>query len=379
MLRRWALELLGTTAGPAESAWQRARACAPESWELFLVKERCAFPLQQRLRQTGALGRLPDRTAAVLRTRALYELKRVLSARSHLAMIARLAQERGWKVMVLKGGVAVAAGEELYLADVDILVEPEQAEELARALGDNGFGATGPDRSTSHHLAARLQPHSLPIEIHRFISGIADIDAIRARAVPLEQQLPLWRPCPADHLRYLLVHITNQHPDRAGRIRDLLVIGHALGDCSPADLATVERDLAQHEHAATVREVLRSARSLQSGDWHDDLFERHALCGYIMATRPVRNGLQQHLYTRAVFLAIARRPWWREFLEYRARASTIDFYRPIAWLRRHLPPLATAVQSALHLSLFLTASALAGTLNREARRIEGVLGSARGQ
>lgn len=374
LLRRWALELLGAATGPDERSWQRALACDPESWELFLRKERCASPLQHRLRQTGTLDRLPDRAASVLRVRALYELKRVLSARSHLATIAELADARGWKMILLKGGMAVAAGEQIYLADVDILVEPERTEEVAAALAEAGFTAAGADHSTSHHLAARVQPHALPVEIHRFVRGIAEIEEFRARAAPLERHPPLWRLSPVDHLRYMLVHITSQHPERAGRIRDLLLIAHALGDCSPADMASVEAELEGHDRAATIRRVIDAARDLEARAWRSDPFEHHALCTYIAADLRIRNHLQRHLYSRALLLAVTRRPWRREYQSYRARRSTLDLLAPMAWLRRHLPPLSRAVRDILHLPLFLAATGIAGAFRWEARRISGLVG-----
>jgi|GEM_PF-790011 len=369
LLRRWALALLGSDAGPDERTWQHALASSAEGWKLFLARERCASPLQRRLKQTGAINRLPEAATRELGTSALSDLKRVLSVRSHLATLAQLARERGWWIAVLKGGVAVAEGEQIYLADLDVLTRPEQAFELADALTALEYESTGTDRVTSRHLAARFQPHSLPVEIHHTIKVLDAIDEVRARAVPLEALPPLRQLGPADHLRYLLVHSTAQHPERAGRIRDLLLVSHALRSCTPADLATVERDLADHDEAATIRETIQAARALQTRAWHADPFEYQALCGYIAFERPKRDDVETHIVAHGLNLAIARRSSWRQFLKYRARPSSIDHARPIAWLRRHLPPLATVAKDMIFLPSFLAAARIAGNIRREATRI----------
>lgn len=369
LLRRWALALFGTDAGPDELAWQRALACSTRGWKLFLARERCAAPLQRRLKETGTLHRLPAPIAAELKDRALYDLKRVLSARSHLATIAALAQERGWWIAVLKGGVPVAEGEQIYLADLDILVEPERTDEIARALAELGFESTGRDLSDRHHIAARAQPHTLPVEIHRFIKEFDGLDEVRARTVPLRELPPLQRFAPADHLRNLLVHSTTQHPERAGRIRDLLLAGHALAGCTPADIATLEADLAGHDELMTIREVIRAADALRSRAWRADPFEFQSLCNYIAAERPPRGELHVHIVAHGLNLAIAERSWWREFLRYRARLSAIDHVPLVAWLRRHVPPLADLAKDVVYLPTFLAAATIARTFRHEAKRV----------
>ncbi|HEU4451765.1 MAG TPA: hypothetical protein VFR81_01860, partial [Longimicrobium sp.] len=129
-LRAWAIRVL---ASPAASVPPREPA---EAWRLFLLAERCALPLQNRLE--AAAVRPDGEAAAVLRERSTVELQRVLSARAELRRVAVLLRERGWPGLVLKGAASALLGEPVDLADVDVLVKTEHAEGLAEALGGAG-------------------------------------------------------------------------------------------------------------------------------------------------------------------------------------------------------------------------------------------------
>lgn len=381
LIRQWALGVLGTERGPAECAWELALSSSPESWRLFLGTEAIALPLGLRLRQTGDWRRLPAELAAEIRGRAQPELQRSISARANLKKIARLAAEGGWKAIVLKGGVVAAAGRQIDLLDIDILVDVEEIRDFTRALEAAGFAAMGVDRLTSehHHLVARMAPQSLPIEVHHRILGGGDLDAIFDRALPLDGHPGLWRLGPADHLGHLLRHITLQHPDRASRLRDLLVIAHALEECSPTDLEAVESRFSGREEAPKVSEILRLAGALRDLDWKTDALESSALCSYIIAERyaGVENGaLKDHLVLRARLHAVSTRSWRQEYREYQGKsAATIDATPIGDWLRRRLPAMADAIQYVIRIPLFFTGLLLGRSVAREARRIEEELRS----
>ena len=110
----------------------RAAACHPRAWRLFLVAERCTLPLLARLSAGGAERTpLPPAVHAVLRERGTVELQRVLSAQRQLREIALIARRLGTPCVVLKGGVSVRGPRALDVADLDLLVPPEQCHAFA--------------------------------------------------------------------------------------------------------------------------------------------------------------------------------------------------------------------------------------------------------
>lgn len=203
VLRSWALHLLGTRSGPPESLWQAAARCGLPSWHLFLRLESCALALQSRLDASGSWPRLPAEIAALIRNHALGELRRVLSARAQIKGVAQLAADRGWQAMVLKGGVAVAAGELIDLGDVDVLVAADRVHDFAAALGEVGYEQHGIDTETMHHLAARITPNGLRIEVHRSLKGGAELDAFLPAAIPLAGE-----PTPCDRAPWTICAIS---------------------------------------------------------------------------------------------------------------------------------------------------------------------------
>src|SRR5688500_4794971 len=125
-LRRWALHVLWGAPVPPEVV-RAVAGCSPAGWELFLGVERCALPLGRAL----SPGQTPPAAAELLQAHTLAELQRVLGARAQLRTFAAAAAERGWRVVVLKGGAALAGGSPpLDLVDVDLLVPRETAGEV---------------------------------------------------------------------------------------------------------------------------------------------------------------------------------------------------------------------------------------------------------
>lgn len=379
-LRDWALHLLGTVDGPPDWLWEAAQLCHARSWELFLRLERCALALQTRLDSGGGWTRLPEAAAAVIRSRATDELQRVLSARAQIRTVARLAAKHGWKVLVLKGGVAAAAGELIDLGDVDILVEPERIAEVAAALDQLGFERHGLDHASPHHLAARAQPNGLHIEVHHSLKGGPGLDAFLSAAVPLSGEPALSRQGTVDHLRYLLHHATYQHPERTGRIRDLLLVGHALRSASPTEVALVEAEFLESEQVGrdidSVRAMLRLARALEERAFQgSDPHRGVALRSYILFGRrwwftSSRGGMQILVYAARIAVR-GRRHWLDEYHHLRAhRMNTISANRFFVRLERRAPLLAGAARQLLRLLTFTAAMTYALITEIEARAVE---------
>jgi len=249
-LRAWALDVLCSPApaGPPPAAGAAA-------WDVFLRTERCALALG------GAQRAVAGEAGDVLRSRTFIELKRVLSARGELARVAGLARTHGWSVAVLKGGTAVAAGENVDLIDVDVLAAPGEAHAVSEALGELGYGALA--GRGAHRVGIRGTRASIHIEIHTSVPGLdGDGDAhvprrLEASPIPGLGQLPA-----PDHLWYVLHHSAEQHPDRRGRLRELLVVAHAIRSCTPAQLGEAERRVAAHPRAELLRTHLGMARAV---------------------------------------------------------------------------------------------------------------------
>src|SRR5439155_16832467 len=129
------------------------------TWDVFLRTERCALALKSRLVMAGA--GVPN----VLEAAATRELQRILSARGQLLRIGQLALAHHIPAIVLKGGVAaLTSAAPVDVTDVDVLVRPLQSERFAELLDKQGFGATG--TAGTAHLAQRIVPNAVPIEVH---------------------------------------------------------------------------------------------------------------------------------------------------------------------------------------------------------------------
>jgi hypothetical protein len=102
------------------------------------------------------------------------------------------------------------------------------------------------------------------------------------RARPLDGAAGLSSLSAADHLWHLLVHTVVTHPHRRGSLRDVLLAGEAVRECSPAELREVERRIAIHPPASPLGELLTMARELGDGRLVADRFRREAAANYLL-------------------------------------------------------------------------------------------------
>lgn len=268
-LRAAALELLSSSARPTLPP------CAGRTWDVFLRAERCALALKARLVAAGTAVSDPVERAA---TR---ELQRVLSARGQLQRIARLVSTHGMPAIVLKGGVAALTNTApVDLADVDVLVHAPDADRLAGLLDAEGFKSTGP--AGTAHLAQRVAPNDVHVEVHFALNEFELDEAIWNRARPLDGVAGISRLGAADYLWHLLMHTVVIHSFRRGALRDLLLTAEALADCSPGDLADVNRRIAAHPLFRPLSDLLTMARELREGRPVQDRFRREAAANYIL-------------------------------------------------------------------------------------------------
>ncbi len=245
--------------------------CSAGTWQVFLRTERCALALKARLE-------VRDSHIEAAATR---ELQRILSARGHLLRIGQLAAAHHMPAIVLKGGVAaLTSTAPVDLNDVDVLVRPPDAERLAALLDQDGFHAAGPGGTV--HLAQRVAPNAVDIEVHFALSDVELNEAMWSRARPLDGVAGLSRLGPADFLWHVLVHSVVTHPHRRGSLRDVLLMADALNDCSAAQVQQVERLIAGHPLVQPLSDVLAMARELRDGVAVRDRFQREAAANYVL-------------------------------------------------------------------------------------------------
>ncbi len=326
-LRGWALEVLASPGAPPPLP-----PAGPEAWDLFLRVERVALPLCGPL-GSGARTAEP---AEVLRRALLPEMQRALSARAMLKRIARVAAGRGLEVAVLKGAAAVLRRGAPDLADVDVLATPEHAAVLAEEVDRMGYAEAGPPGA--HALKLRAAEDSIPVEIHATVPGTHE--APRERLRPAAELPPLRVLHPADHLWYVLHRATEQHAERRGSLRDLLVLADALDACAADERAEVERWVAGHERPELLRRVLRMADAVarRTGAL-DDGFRLDAAGRFVAAlwqARAPRSVVLRLMIAHAIAAAVARRTGFPGDLG-RVTLDVPSGHPLLAWMRKRLP------------------------------------------
>lgn len=263
-LRAAALDLLGG----GQPDWPR---CSARTWDVFLRTERCALALKSRL----------SAPAPGIEEAATRELQRVLSARGQLLRIGQLARAHDIPAIVLKGGAAaLTSPAPVDVQDVDVLVPPLQAEQLAELLDREGFSSTGP--AGTAHLAQRIAPNTVQIEVHFALNDVELTDAMWERARPLDGVPGLSRFGAADHLWHLLVHSVVTHPYRRGSLRDVLLTAEALRECAPGELREMERRIAAHPLSSHLSGLWAMAREFGDGSPVRDRFRREAAANYVL-------------------------------------------------------------------------------------------------
>jgi len=349
-LRALALQL---SSGPCDSqVWASASRCSSGTWQLFLRAERCAIPLEQSLQAHGRLASLAAEVRAIIRQHVVDEQTRVLSARSQLQHLGRIAAAEGWRPAVLKGGLCAVQGDApVDLTDVDILLPPGPAEDMAHALDTRGYRAIF---STAQHLGARILPGGLAVEVHLSLEsdGTPPPAEVWAGLAPIAGYAGLYRLSPADHLWHVLRHAVVDHPNRRGRIRDLLVIADAVTACGPEELAHVQALADRHDYAPPLREVLAVALSIAGGTIPHDPFRSLALGHYslrrVIGGLPVSAALARDLAEWTFALLLGQREC-RALWRHQVWQETLDPspYRFIAWMERRVPRLGRAWRIAV--------------------------------
>jgi hypothetical protein len=327
-LRRWALTRLTDAPEvlPAPDA-------SPAAWALFLGAENCAAPLLER-------GAARTSGQAALRAAALLETQRVLGARRELRALDSLAAAHGWRALVLKGGVPVVEGRTLDLADVDVLVEPDAAAEWTRAIRERGRASVEgsvPRPGLEHHhpLGGHREPGGMLVELHTGIPHAQLDEGVFARSLPLPGYTALRRMAPTDQAWHVLVHATVQHPERRGRLRDVILLAMALGDLTPGQATGVRSRAARHDLSA-LAEKLGLAEGLRDGAVRSDPFPEIAALRYFLWVDPIRLPTSPRAVAEVAKAAVFGCLTVGERASYMQRPTGRGIAAPLAWGARAL-------------------------------------------
>jgi hypothetical protein len=367
-LRAWGLHLLAGVAPPPAVA-ARAFAASPPAWDRFLRVERCAAPLH------AAADAIPAAAGEVLERHRDAEVKRFLSARAQLLWLGRAVRERGWPVVVLKGGAeAAAGGATLDLADVDLLAPAAMVAPLASLLDASGYAPQGPDAAVgaegAWHLAQRLAEGAIQVEVHYTVRDLEPVDAAIDRSVPMAGGLR--RLAPADELWHLLAHAVVHHPERRGRLRELLLLGRALARAGLDERRAVRARAAAHRHGDAMAEVLEMAGALAAGTVPRDPFRTVAAAAYEASARarPLGSAVLAMDRWEALFASLSGEP---RALRTRlgAPAPVASTGRALALLERRAPPVGRGARMLQRLVRLGLGYVLSRPLLWRAKRLTG--------
>jgi len=280
-IRAAALAAFGQTEHEDRQLWDDVMTVPARAWELFLETEQYVAPLVGRLQHAGVLGSMPVDVASVLEKRRRHETVRALRARAQLTEIGAAAQERGWSVIVLKGGRAVLEDTSAAcpLFDLDLLLPPEHLTEFVAWL-DSRRSSVAATPST-HHLETRYVDGALPVEVHRTIypDGGAVPDHVWTGAVRLPDGL--LGLSPVEHTWHILHHATVSHVGRRGRLRDLELISQGLQTCSASERGALQERTVVAGYADSLSGFLRMAEEATAGESVEDRFELMAFTRYV--------------------------------------------------------------------------------------------------
>jgi hypothetical protein len=377
-LRAWTLHVLA--GGPDAEI----PASSPSAWAHFLAVEHCALPLNVSLAARGH-HTLPAAAREQLDRATHSELQRVLSAQGQLARVDRIASERKWDVVLLKGAVA-ALGDlrgAVDLADLDLLAAPHDARALVDALDAGGYRIVGP--TSPVHLATRATQGALPIDVHTRLEILdcGSVETLRARSVPVAETRRLRRLASGDHLLHLLTHVGVAHPHRRGSIRDLLLLEQAVRECSTKEVEDARAGIERHRHATGMLRLLGMACDLaaEQGTVVDE-FRYPSGAVYAVIWRgerlPVPQLLKADIGRWAIALLMGRGDVETEWAKVTMQTIGLSVAPSIARVERTMPRVGRVVRVATRLirvaAAMLFAVPLALLARYEARRAIRALG-----
>lgn len=283
-IREWALEIFSTSSSSRGAAARKSPPDDTGAWRLFLETERCARPLASTL-VPRFVELLSPEVRSVLQDRAYVETQRVLLARGRLRDAAACALSTHVRAVILKGGVLLPAQEPaLDLSDIDVLVPEDVAVAFHECLRERGY-SSDMERRDFHHLSPLYGKGGVPIEVHDSLwtTGESVSADLFNRAQPLQEPADgIYRLATSDHLWHTLVHSTVYHLCNRGRVRDLLLIAHALANCSESEFDQIEARVQRHPQRQALRSQFEMASAIALETRVRDFFRETAASRYVV-------------------------------------------------------------------------------------------------
>ena len=354
LARRWALAVLSGSQPSVAPDLPRS------VWQRFLVLERCAAVLLDRVSDPGAI---PAETLEVLRAAAAGESQSSLRARAEGHELSEIASRLDFPIVVLKGGVRAIAGlpPTLPLTDIDILVEQSQVATVTSLLRDAGFGE--PVIATRHHQGLNPASDRLAIEVHWTTNddGTAIDREVWNRSRPIPGTRALHQLGAADNLEHVLRHAVSSHRDRSVALRDMILAGACAVECSAADLSSVRSSISMGRHAVILQSMLDMSIELAAprGSYPADPFERETATFYAATVAELDSARQLASPSAVAFvteIALGR----TSYREAPSRAYTFrgSGNETLARFAKRHPHLVKPVICAAHAGYYAVASAL---------------------
>ncbi len=365
VLRRHVLTVLGR----GVSTDDRSPDANAAAWRLFLATERCAVPLLDALG-----GRSPNE----LRDAAAAESVSILGARAQAAEMGEAARARGLQVILLKGTAELFESDPaVALGDLDILVcsdDLHAVREMVRLLGYE-FRSHG---TTFRHDPLYLSRGGVPLELHTSIEkyGARPEPGLFDRAEPVPATTGLHRLSPPDHAWHVLLHATEGHLHRRGRIRDLLLLSRVLRRMTDEARQAMARRAGGLAYSRAIFEHLRMAEELSAGRVPRDPFRAEAAAlyltyGWLSRSRKVSDLLLPTAADAPAAL-LAHGPEFRDlWLEIGRFPDGMSPYRGVAGVERAVPVVGRIVRVAGRVLRATASTAAAIPVSLFARRLAG--------
>jgi len=270
------------------------------------------------MRSLDVLDLLPGDVCAELGKHSRIEAVRTLRARAQLEHIGDVSAKRNWSLVVLKGGRALLDDPEAVyqLADLDLLVPPEQLSEVAAWFDSQGLSTS--NSRARKHLGPRYADGALPVEVHWTINddGSAVSDSLWESTIPLSNGL--LGLSPLEHAWHVLYHEAVSHLGRRGQLRGLDLLARALNSCPLDDLDRLHHRAVSDRFAQPLGSFLCMATQALGGEPVTDRFELMAFTRYFIHVAISRsrwnNRMNAKKAAQAVFAVQAGREEFSLFL-----------------------------------------------------------------
>jgi len=230
--------------------------------------------------------------------------------------------------------------------------------------------------ATFRHDPLFRRSGGIPLELHTSIEkyGARPEAGLFERSEPVEECPGLHRLSPADQAWHVLLHATEDHLHRRGRIRDLLLLVRALRRMTDEARQALEIRADGHAYCCSILAHLHMAKELSAGRVPADPFEAEAAAlyltyGWLSRSRRVSDLLLPTAADAPAAL-LAHGPEFRDlWLEIGRFPDGMSPYRGVAGVERAVPVVGRIVRVAGRVFRATAATAAAAVVTPVARHL----------